>query len=950
MKYFFYKQLFLTTDDQLVYIVPNYLSKFTFGCKFENKSQVSNIFINFKIINKKNEILFNYKNLTIDELNNILSEIRTLEENAKIYISSNTNLDIFFTLFLILHEDRPLNYNIERPYIISPIENSDVKGSDITIECSPFFDLTGQDKHVKTEYKISLYPSGLGPVTSSIINKAVTTFKITDISELENYQEYYLFVRYYGENTISQYSFARKIRVIKEFKFKYKFDTTLYGEDNNKISLGFYLPNYGSLAPIKVDWGDDTETSYLPKTRFDGENSYHTYDNAGTYIVTIETESLPTFTDNLYFKKTLIEILDPIPPIIEETIDGLKLIEKFTFNNFPNLRILPEKFLQNNYQITSLENAFSNNTSLTQLPKLLLYGLKNVENCNLIFQNSSIKNYPDDIFKYLPNLKTCKQSFLNNNISNISNYLFISNINLEDISECFKNTNIISINENIFINNINLKYLNGTFENCLNLEFIPENVFKNNINIIEINNLFKSCKKIKNIPNKLFKKNINIQSAKSTFENCPSISLIPDNLFRNINVPTTYDYCFKDCTSLLSIPELLFNEKASSLVGTFKNCSNIIVIANDTFKNCQYITTFESCFENCVSLRSFSNKIFSYSPAINSYKKCFKNIAIQEIPESLFLQSVNVISFEGCFEDCQFLKIIPDNLFISNINVENLKDCFKNCGMSINSDEYIQLPSNLFKNNNKIIDISGCFFNAKIKEIPNELFINNIKIKYIDNCFNSSSIKSIPSTLFEQNTSILSASGCFKNCLNLEFIPENLFKNLLKLENINECFYGLKIINIPKNIFKTTTRLKYINSCFENCKNITTIPENIFDTLINLIDVSRLFCNCSKINSIPGNLFINNKKINNFNRCFYNLILASYSDIFDDIDFFKDTLNAIDLSFMFYYVGDDKTVNMSAPEYWKYNYPNGVTNIATFRRSKNIEYVINYKDIPTTWK
>ena len=53
---------------------------------------------------------------------------------------------------------------------------------------------------------------------------------------------------------------------------------------------------------------------------------------------------------------------------------------------------------------------------------------------------------------------------------------------------------------------------------------------------------------------------------------------------------------------------------------------------------------------------------------------------------------------------------------------------------------------------------------------------------------------------------------------------------------------------------------------------------------------------------------------------------------------------------MFYYVGDDKTVNMSAPEYWKYNYPNGVTNIATFRRSKNIEYVINYKDIPTTWK
>ena len=54
-------------------------------------------------------------------------------------------------------------------------------------------------------------------------------------------------------------------------------------------------------------------------------------------------------------------------------------------------------------------------------------------------------------------------------------------------------------------------------------------------------------------------------------------------------------------------PELLFNENASSLVGTFKNCSNIIVIANDTFKNCQYITTFESCFENCVSITGLSS-------------------------------------------------------------------------------------------------------------------------------------------------------------------------------------------------------------------------------------------------------------------------------------------------------------------------------------------------------
>ena len=927
MKYFLYKQIFLSTEEQLIYTIPEYLTKFTFGCKFENKNNLDETYINFKIINKENKILFQYKNITIDELNNKLSEVQTLEVDSKIYASCNNNSNVFFTLFLILHEDRPSSINIERPYIISPEENADIRLTDITVECSQFKDLTGRDIHEKTEYKITKYASGIGTILNNIINEPVTTFKISDITQLENYQEYYLFVRYHGQQAISPYSFCRKIRVIKEFKFRYKFDTTLYGGNNNQISLGFYLPNIGLDSQIKVDWGDNHETIFPPKTLFDGNNSNHTYSQTGTYVVTISAEFLPIHIDNDYFKLNLIEVLDPIPPIIEETQSGIKLIDKIKFNNFPNLSTLPAKFLQNNYQATSLEECFSNNIKLKSVPEKLFYGLKNIINCNSLFENCSIETYPSDLFEYLINLKTCIKTFYNSRILNIPDNLFIFNKYLEDVTSCFQDTQIFDLNANIFKNNIKLKRLKSCFENCINLENIPLEFFKNNININNIDSLFRNCRSLQLIPEDLFKETINIQSAKNTFENCISLREIPENLFRNISTPTTFDFCFSGCTGILSIPDFVFNKKASSCIGTFKDCSNIIVISNNTFDHCQDIISVESCFENCTSLRSFSNKLFLYTSSIQSFKNCFKNTAIQELPDNFFIQTLNTLTFESCFEDCYYLKNIPGNIFISSYSAVSFKNCFKNCGSKLEETEFINLDGDLFKKSINAIDFSGCFSNSKIESIPFDLFQENNKIQNLNNCFEKTKINSIPTNFFVTNTKIKTISSCFKDCNLLTIIPGSLFTNLILLEDISDCFNGCSgLTNVTNTLFESNTNLRTVKNLFKDCSNLSEIKSGLFNNNLNIIDFSGCFQNCIRA------------KINN------------PFTISENIDIFSNRREQLHFDNTFENVADELEEEMSFPEIWNYTFNSSPTTEATFRKTKNIDYILNYNLIPENWK
>jgi len=51
----------------------------------------------------------------------------------------------------------------------------------------------------------------------------------------------------------------------------------------------------------------------------------------------------------------------------------------------------------------------------------------------------------------------------------------------------------------------------------------------------------------------------------------------------------------------------------------------------------------------------------------------------EKIPEGLFKNNINVISFRECFKGCSNLTEIPEGLFVNNTNATDFQGCFYGC-------------------------------------------------------------------------------------------------------------------------------------------------------------------------------------------------------------------------------------------------------------------------------
>ena len=97
--------------------------------------------------------------------------------------------------------------------------------------------------------------------------------------------------------------------------------------------------------------------------------------------------------------------------------------------------------------------------------------------------------------------------------------------------------------------------------------------------------------------------------------------------------------------------------------------------------------------------------------------------------------------------------------------------------------------------------------------------------------------------------------------MNIESIPENLFKNNPLATDFNETFAASKIKTIPENLFKYNN-VTEARRLFQYCSNITNIPEKIIDVANKVkertgssTDIYAIFTGCtsaSNYSSIPS--------------------------------------------------------------------------------------------------
>ena len=198
---------------------------------------------------------------------------------------------------------------------------------------------------------------------------------------------------------------------------------------------------------------------------------------------------------------------------------------------------------------------------------------------------------------------------------------------------------------------------------------------------------------------------------------------------------------------LTEIPEWLFSKKVTSTVmSKFGSNNSIVSIPEELFKNNVNVISFDSVFRGCSGITS--------------------------IPEGLFKNNVNIVSFDSVFSGCSGITSIPEGLFNNNVNVTNFRDAFRGC------NGITSIPEGLFKNNANVIYFTNIFFGcSRLTRIPVRLFYNNVNVKEFNGAFgNCSGITSIPEGLFDRNVNVKGFRYVFQNCSGLTNIPNSIIE------------------------------------------------------------------------------------------------------------------------------------------------------------------------------
>ena len=201
---------------------------------------------------------------------------------------------------------------------------------------------------------------------------------------------------------------------------------------------------------------------------------------------------------------------------------------------------------------------------------------------------------------------------------------------------------------------------------------------------------------------------------------------------------------------LTEIPEWLFSKKVTSTVmSKFGSNNSIVSIPEGLFKNNMNVLSFDRVFSGCSGLTNIPEGLFKNNANATSFEYVFYECSgITSIPEDLFKNNVNVTSFESVFHRCSGLTNIPEGLFKNNVRCNKFWNVFAECS-GITS-----IPKNLFKNNVNVTVFSYVFEDCnKITSIPEDIveFAKKVKERGGDvyaifrNCTSASNYSSIPS-------------------------------------------------------------------------------------------------------------------------------------------------------------------------------------------------------------
>ena len=202
------------------------------------------------------------------------------------------------------------------------------------------------------------------------------------------------------------------------------------------------------------------------------------------------------------------------------------------------------------------------------------------------------------------------------------------------------------------------------------------------------------------------------------------------------------------------IPEWLFDKKVrSTVMSTFKYCTDLTSIPEGLFKNNVNATNFEYAFYYCKGLTSIPEGLFKNNINATNFNSAFGDCeGLTSIPECLFKNNVNVTNFVGTFASCKGLTSIPEGIFKNNVNATDFNSAFAAC------ESLTSIPKKLFKYNTNANNFKGTFrYCSRLTNIPDEIIEYAKQVEQgvgtakgiFHNCTSASNYNSLPSYMKE---------------------------------------------------------------------------------------------------------------------------------------------------------------------------------------------------------
>ena len=566
--------------------------------------------------------------------------------------------------------------------------------------------------------------------------------------------------------------------------------------------------------------------------------------------------------------------------------------EDIIFNKINNLCLENNKDNHNydnykwNTKISSIDEIFSNCSSLLALPDISEWNTNNIIEYYKIFYNCRSLLYLPDISKWDTKKAICTNRMFDN----------CSSLALLSASE-WDNNNSLKISQT-FYSYLKLYMLNYKFnlKNHLNklkiivklLESLPSSSYKsknrkNNMNISYMleksSTIFKLIYDIKKeedeikIFDKIFVNNNKIK-CKTIINNKIHLLTdkyqISDNEIKQLKIKLVIlnnkgmnlNHMFYDCKSLKNFSALSQEEIKPEIAFKEENKNNQIKIINSSYSN-EFYDKKNHKFDNYKTIYSISNEVNNTKRVdksyINrnklhillckSYKKDISDYDEQKMQE--------IFDNSHCF-------LFKSSLFDSN-KFQN--DCNIKEENLINADSFFSTITTIVKKDSKTIknkDFYEYFYSLKFTSY--DIFgVENIVANDLSYMFYGCSSLIYISGISNWNTdNVISMAHLFEKCSKLKNIIDISQWNINKVNNISYMFSGCSSLeSVPDISNWNTNSVKNMREIFSNCSALKSLPDISKWNTQNIHDMSFAFFNCTSLSSLPDISKWNTQNVNN---------------------------------------------------------------------------------------